>query len=155
MYKGFQQYNITPVSGTRSSSGRSQSSRSSAASAAGYAAREWSTVDSMVAASSDTNVAAESSAAHFLSALTRDTHITAEARRGLEPQLVGSSAVATEQPAAAPMRESIPQCVPVTAKVPPPGWSFYYDSLTKGAGARPEAAAGADTYWRMDDAEGW
>jgi hypothetical protein len=130
------------------------SAAAAAAAAAGGAGSGWSAADCLTAAGSHTTVAAESEAVLGLSSHTRDTHTKYEARQGVGPQLFQSSAVAAEQPAAAPTRDSVPQCVPVTAKVPPPGWSFYYDSITKHAGARPEAAAGADMYSSMANAEG-
>jgi hypothetical protein len=30
-----------------------------------------------------------------------------------------------------PRKDPAPRCVPVTAKEPPPGWSYYYDRLMR------------------------
>jgi hypothetical protein len=164
MFKAFKRYDITPVASvTRARSGvsddaqmqRSSAAAAAAAAAAGDAGQAWSTANFLVASGSDTNAAEDSTAVHGLSGHTRDSHITDGARQGGELQLVQSSAPAAEQPAAAPLQDAIPQCVPVTAKVPPPGWSFYYDSLTKQQQAQPEAAAASS--WAdssMADAEG-
>jgi hypothetical protein len=35
-------------------------------------------------------------------------------------------------------RDPNPRCIPVLAKKPPPGWSYYYDSLMR-RGGRPQA----------------
>jgi hypothetical protein len=166
MFKAFKQYNVTPIARAGSSiRGSTQTPRSSAAAAslaavtaaAGEAGIGLSTAGSQVAASagSEANTFSEGSkAVHGIISHTGESYSSDGPRQGVEQQPAQTSAPAAVrmQATTGPTRGAFPQCVPVTAQVPPPGWSFYYDSLTRHGQAQHGEAAAAES--AMADGQG-
>ncbi|KAF6252821.1 hypothetical protein COO60DRAFT_497188 [Scenedesmus sp. NREL 46B-D3] len=131
MYKAFRAYGIQPLAtapGSRQSHMRARATTTQASGDADAAAAEIADLTVGLGSASSSSSSSSSGA------------LTAGVRGSVEDLIsqIGrrSRGVETPSPVGAPTstqvpRDPHPRCVPVTVIKPPPGWSYYYDSLMR------------------------